>query len=255
MIARGLKIIGVIPARYASVRFPGKALAKIDGKTMIRHVYERAKGAKILSDIIVATDDKRIVDEVLSFKGKAVMTREHASGTDRIAEAVKNTDVDVVVNIQGDEPLMEPEMITRVINPFLDDSSVVMSTLAAEITDALDLCNQNIVKIVLDKDDFALYFSRAPIPYPRETMEKSKKTEIPVRFLKHIGIYAYTKKFLLDFTKLPVSKLEKAEKLEQLRALENGYKIKVLVTEHESVPVDVPDDVKKVEQLVRKGKK
>lgn len=252
MLQKSLKIIGVIPARYDSTRFPGKALADILGKPMIQHVYERVKSAALLNDLIVATDDKRIMEAVKKFNGKAVLTGKHDSGTDRIAEAVKKLDVDIIANIQGDEPLIEPAMVEQVVSPFLSDSSIAMSTLVSEITDASDLCNQNIVKVVTDNKDFAVYFSRSPIPFPRDNMENSNTCKPVASFLKHIGIYAYTKEFLLKFTSLPQGQLEKTEKLEQLRAIENGYRIKVIKTKFDSIPVDIPEDINKVKDFLRK---
>lgn len=247
------KVIGVIPARYGSSRFPGKPLANLCGKPLIVHVYDRALKSNLLSKLIVATDDERIQSSVRTYGGETVMTRiDHQSGTDRIAEAVENLAADIVVNIQGDEPLIEPEMIDEVVMPLLEDESVWMATLKKKITSQDEMDNPNVVKVVTDKNDFALYFSRSLIPYPRK---KSIKSD----FYKHIGIYAYRKEFLLKLTKLPIRCLEKVEELEQLRVLENGYRIKVAETKFDTVAVDTPEDLVKVEQLMknisRKGRK
>ena len=247
-----MKIFGVIPARFASKRFPGKILADICGKPMIQYVYERSKKSKLLNDIFVATDDKQIYNTVKNFGGNVVMTSEsHQSGTDRIAEAVQNLDLDIVVNIQGDEPLIMPEMIDEAISPMVTDMSVVMSTLANVVEEKSELSNSNIVKIVLDKDNFALYFSRLPIPYLRDMSFENPLTQFT--FYKHIGLYVYTKKFLLEFAKMKQSSLEIAEKLEQLRVLENGYRIKVVKTNYKSIPVDTLEDLEKVKQLITGG--
>ncbi|MEK6646399.1 MAG: 3-deoxy-manno-octulosonate cytidylyltransferase [Candidatus Firestonebacteria bacterium] len=260
-----MKIFGVIPARFASERFPGKMLADICGKPMIQHVYERSKKTKLLNDIFVATDAKQIYNVVKSFGGNVVMTsKRHKSGTDRIAEAVKNLDVDIVANIPGDEPLIMSEMIDKAISPMIKDMSIVMSTLANVVEKKSELLNPNTAKIVLDKNNFALYFSRLPIPYLRDAPKDPLRefTYAPVRlrrtvrgftFYKHIGVYVYTKKFLLAFTKMKQSSLEIAEKLEQLRVLENGYKIKVVKTKYKSIPVDILEDLERVKRLIIGG--
>jgi len=240
-------IMGVIPARYKSKRFPGKVLADISGKPMIQHVYERSKKSKLLNDVIVATDDTRIKRAVEKFNGNVVMTsKKHKSGSDRIAEVAKKLNADIIVNIQGDEPLINPKMIDQVVTPLLHDSNIYMSTLIRKITDPKDIKNPNIVKVVVDKNNFALYFSRSMIPY-QDVSESSGA-------YKHIGIYAYRKDFLLKFSKMKQSKLEKIEKLEQLRVLENGYKIKVVETNYNTISVDTPKDIKKVERTIKIGK-
>lgn len=235
-------VVAIIPARYASTRLNGKPLLHIDGKPMIQWVYERAKKAKLINDVIAATDDKRVFDAVRYFGGKAVMTSpEHRTGTDRIAEAAGGLNVDIIVNVQGDEPLIEPEMIDAAIRPLTNDSEIVAATLKTKIKDEKELNNPNVVKVVTDKNDFALYFSRLPIPYVRG-QEKN------IHF-KHIGLYVYRKDFLLKFARMKPTPLEEAEKLEQLRVLENGYKIKVVETKHDSIGVDTVEDLEKVRKI------
>ena len=241
-----MEVIGVIPARYESKRFPGKLLADLGGKPVIRHVYERSAGAKGLKVLLVATDDKRIFDVVESFGGKAVMTSpRHKSGTDRIAEVMAKIKGDVVVNIQGDEPFIRPKMIEDVIKPFKGKENVCMATLKCPIEKEEEITDPNVVKVVTDSDDFALYFSRLPVPYVRDGGKNS------VRFYKHIGLYAYTRGFLLKFAKLPHSSLEQAERLEQLRALEYGYSIKVLETRYSTLGIDTRQDLALARKMLR----
>ncbi len=244
----------IIPARYASTRFPGKPLCPLSGKPLIRHVYERSKQAKSALEVFVATDNKLIYDAVEGFGGKAIMTSEgHQSGTDRIAEAVKileNTgygiqDRDIIVNVQGDEPMIQPEMIEDVIK-LMEDERASIGTLAKKIEEAEEITDPNIVKVVFDEAGFALYFSRSPIPYHRDSQEISG-TKF---FYKHIGIYAYRKDVLLRLSNLPSTRLEGIEKLEQLRALENGFKIKVKETGFETIGVDTPTDLERVEKCL-----
>ena len=240
-----MKIICVIPARYSSTRLPGKALALIAGKPMIRHVYERACQAKYPEVVIVATDNKKIYDTVTEFGGMAVMTAEnHPTGTDRLAEvALKFPDADLIINVQGDEPLIEPEVIDNLAEAFLSDKSLVMATMATPMP-IEDYDNPGAVKVVTDKNGFALYFSRSLIPYPRYA-----ETELPVYL--HLGIYAYDREFLLKYAALPPAPLEKIEALEQLRALEYGYRIKVLKTGFHSIGVDTPEDLERVKLLLK----
>lgn len=241
-----MKILGIIPARFASTRFPGKPLADIGGKPMIQRVYEQAKKAKSLSDVIVATDDERIENAVKKFKGKVVMTSlKHKSGTDRCFEALQKTKgkFDVVINIQGDEPFIHPEQIEKVASCF-HSRDVQIATLALEIKKIEELINPNIPKVIVDKKKFAIYFSRTPIPYQREKNYSDWLTNHT--YYKHIGIYAYRTDVLEKITSLKQSSLELSEMLEQLRWLENGYKIKVEFTTQESVSVDTPDDLKKL---------
>ncbi|MBI3753555.1 MAG: 3-deoxy-manno-octulosonate cytidylyltransferase [Deltaproteobacteria bacterium] len=240
-----MDVVAIIPARYGSTRLEGKPLLDIAGKPMVRHVYERAKKARLVNDVIVATDDRRIFDVVKKFGGAAVMTSaSHKSGTDRLAEAAANIKCDVVVNVQGDEPLVEPEMIDEAVKPLVDDSEVYMATLKTKISDAEELNSPNVVKVVTDKNGFALYFSRYPIPYVREQGQGKN-----IHY-KHIGLYVYRKDFLLKFAQMKPTPLEEAEKLEQLRVLENGYKIKVVETRYNSIGVDTMEDLERVRRMV-----
>ncbi len=238
-----MRVVGVIPARYRSARLEGKPLAEIGGKPMIQHVYERSAESKLLSDLLVATDDERILDAVLGFGGKAVMTSpEHPSGTDRVAEAVEAIDAEVVVNIQGDEPFISPRALDQLVQPFTVDAGLEMSTLARRIENEADLTDPNVVKVVFDHHGSALYFSRSLIPFPRREEEH--------RAYEHIGLYAYRKTFLLEYAKMPPTPLERTEALEQLRALENGRRIRVVVTEdHLGLSVDTPEDLERARAL------
>lgn len=241
-----MEVLGVIPARFGSTRFEGKVLADILGKPMIQWVYEAATKVKLLDDLIIACDDERIMRAARDFGAKALLTsKAHTCGTDRIAEVVNPIDTRIVVNIQADEPLLYPAMVDSVARALLDDDNVVMSTLRKEITVLEELNDPNIVKVVVDKDDFALYFSRSAIPSAQRYVEKSAPG-LPKGFYKHIGLYAYTKDFLFTLKKLPISNLEKIEQLEQLRVLENGHKIKVIETNFETIGVDTPEDLLKV---------
>lgn len=240
------EVIAIIPARYESNRFRGKPLAKIAGKPMIQHVVERAQRVPLLSRIVVATDDSRIGDCVQSFGGEYVLTRsDHVSGSDRLAEAAELLGIsehDVVVNIQGDQPLFPPEVVEQVARPLLDDPSLPMSTLIYRIVRPEEIGDPNHVKTVFDRNHNALYFSRSPIPFQRNPKEAPAPT-----YYKHLGFYAYRKGFLLTFVALPEGEWERFEKLEQLRALEFGYRIKVTLTEHDSIEVDTPEDLQRVE--------
>lgn len=244
------KVVAIIPARYHSNRFEGKPLAEIMGKSMIQHVYERAQAVPMLSRIAVATDDDRIADCVRSFGGEVVMTRpDHVSGTDRLAEAASIMDIaeqDVVVNIQGDQPLFPAEVIDQVATPLLEDPALSMSTLIYKIVRKEEINDPNHVKTVFDRHGNALYFSRSSIPFQRNPDEPESPT-----YYKHLGFYAYRKGFLLTFVSLPEGEWERFEKLEQLRALEYGYTIRVVLTEHDSVEVDTQKDLERVEQLMK----
>lgn len=246
------KVVAIIPARYHSNRFEGKPLAKIMGKPMIRHVYERAKAVPILSRVAVATDDERIADCVRSFGGEAVMTRaDHVSGTDRLAEAASLMGIaeqDVVVNIQGDQPMFPAEVVEQVAGPLLADPALPMATLIYKIVRQEEIHDPNHVKTVFDKHGNALYFSRSAIPFQRNPEEAEAPT-----YYKHLGFYAYRKGFLLTFVGLPEGEWERFEKLEQLRALEFGYTIRVVLTRHDSVEVDTPKDLARVEALMKTG--
>ncbi|MDX9701776.1 MAG: 3-deoxy-manno-octulosonate cytidylyltransferase [Candidatus Auribacterota bacterium] len=238
------KVCGVIPARYDSSRFPGKPLALIAGKPMIQHVYERALKASLVNRLIVATDDERIFDTVIQFGGSAVMTdASHPSGTDRIAQAVGAIDCEYVLNIQGDEPLIDPCVIDNVAQALISDPHVVMATPIAEVTDMSDLDNPNVVKAVVDCNGFALYFSRSKVPFLRDSADTPNK-----KWYKHIGLYGFRKSFLLQLIKYPPSTLEKMERLEQLRVLENGFRIKTVMTQYVGIGVDTPEDVKEIEK-------
>jgi 3-deoxy-manno-octulosonate cytidylyltransferase (CMP-KDO synthetase) len=242
--------IAVIPARYDSTRLPGKPLVPLAGKPMIERVWERVRRAQSLSGVIVATDDERIRNVVESFGGEATMTRsDHRSGTERVGEvAAARADAEIVVNVQGDEPLIEPAAIDAAVEAIREDDEVRVSTLAVPIGKPGDIMDANIVKVVLDFDDNALYFSRAPIPWVRD-----RKSPVHARHLKHLGLYAFRREALMDFATFPQGDLERVEQLEQLRWLENGYRIRVVETEHDSVSVDVPEDVARVEQLLARG--
>ncbi len=245
-----MNVIGVIPARYSSTRFEGKVLADILGKPMIQHVWERARQARILDELIIACDDERVFDAARGFGAKAVLTaKAHTCGTDRICEVINPLDVKVVVNIQGDEPLIDPMMIDMVARPLLDDGSLSMATLMKKIENTAEIHDPNTVKVVFDKNNFALYFSRAAIPYYAETSDV--KT---LNYYKHIGLYGYTKDFLFTYRNLPVSQLERIEKLEQLRVLQEGYKIKVLETKVETIGVDTPQDLERLINRMKEQK-
>ncbi|MFH1752567.1 MAG: 3-deoxy-manno-octulosonate cytidylyltransferase [Candidatus Omnitrophota bacterium] len=236
-----MNAIGVIPARYKATRFEGKVLANLKGKPIIQHVYEMADESRMLDDLIVAADDERIIKAVKEFGGKAVLTSlGHQTGTDRLTEIINPLDVNIVVNIQADEPFVHHSMIDDLVNTLTDDASVPMATVIKKIDDKDDLINPNIVKVVIDKNGFALYFSRSPIPF-----ERGEKDNI---FYKHLGLYAYTKDFLFTYTNLPQSRLEKAESLEQLRALEHGFKIKTIETDINTIGIDTPEDLKRAEK-------
>ncbi len=245
-----MKFIAVIPARYASTRFPGKPLAVLGGKTVIQRVYEQA--VSVLPEAYVATDDERIFQAVEAFGGRAVMTRaDHKSGTDRIEEAVEKiaTDADVIINIQGDEPFIQPSQIETLIQLF-DDPATQIGTLGKRFETIDAVRNPNSPKIVTDRRGFALYFSRSVIPYIRGIEADEWLTHYP--FLKHLGIYAYRREVLAEVTRLPQSALEKAESLEQLRWLENGYRIRVGLTDVETVGIDTPEDLARAEAFLNK---
>ena len=238
-----MKFLGVIPSRYASTRLEGKPLKDICGHAMIEWVYKRAKLSK-LDEVVVATDDERIYKEVERFGGKAVLTStEHENGTSRIAEVcAKYTEYDVIVNVQGDEPLIEPEMINSIIDSFKEDNTISMSTLKYKIDTIEEIENPNYVKVVTDKKGYALYFSRSIIPYPR-------KLDIQ-NYYKHVGIYGYKRDFVIEYAKMEPTPLELSESLEQLRALENGYRIKVMETPYKIIGVDTQEELEKVREYI-----
>jgi len=238
--------IGIIPARFHSTRFEGKVLADINGKPMIQHVWERAKQAKLLDDLIVACDDERIYKTVKEFGGNAIFTAKgHASGTDRITEIANPLDVKIVVNIQADEPMLHPSIIDSVVESLRMDEALSVATVIKRIEHPEEINDSNVVKVVIDKNNFALYFSRLPIPFVRDEQNQE------MVYYKHLGLYGYTKDFLFIYKNLPQSRLEKLEKLEQLRILENGYRIKVVETKFETYGVDTPQDLLKVRKMVQ----
>jgi 3-deoxy-manno-octulosonate cytidylyltransferase (CMP-KDO synthetase) len=244
--------IAIIPARYASTRLPGKPLVSLAGKAMIERVWERTRRATKISRVIIATDDERIIQAAAAFGAEAVMTRsEHRSGTERVAEvaATKAREgEEIFVNVQGDEPLIEPAAIDTAVEAVESDDSVSVATLMVPITKAAGIMDPNVVKVVLDFDGNALYFSRAPIPWVRD-----RHAPVHAQHMKHLGLYAFRRAALLDFPTLPLGDLERIEQLEQLRWMENGYKIRVAETPHDSVSVDVPEDIALVEELLRES--
>lgn len=240
-----MKVIAVIPARYASKRFPAKLMQDLVGKTVITRTYEAAINTNLFDDVFVVTDSDVIFNEIVSHGGKAIMSiKEHESGSDRIAEAVYNLDVDIVINVQGDEPFIDKDSLSKLIQVYKNDDKgeVDLASLMSEITDIQDIENPNKVKVVVDQSGFALYFSRSVIPYPRE-----KNAE--VRYMQHVGIYAFRKQALLDFYNLPMKSLEASEKLEQLRYLEFGKRIKMVETNHVGIGIDTPEDLEKAKSL------
>ncbi len=246
-----MKIVGIIPSRYASQRLPAKSLADIHGKPMVQRVYERAKQSRLLTDVIIATDDERIASVVRKFGGKAVMTApEIQSGSDRVAFVARGLDADIIVNVQGDEPLIEPAMIDQTIQLLIDDDTAVVGTAVKKITSLDELLTPNVVKVVIDKNNYALYFTRSLVPFIRDSQEV---TDWPTRavFYKHFGIYVYRGSFLQRYASLPSTPLEQAEKLEQLRILENGFRIKVGITEFDSIPVDTQEDLDRVRAKIK----
>ncbi len=249
-----MKVCAIIPARYASTRLPGKPLLKVKGKTIIQLVYEQCKKVSLLERVIVATDDERIFKEVESFGGDCVLTSpSHTSGTDRIAEVAQNLDFDVVVNVQGDEPLISPDAIESAIKPFFEKENMLMTTLKTGIKSKEELFNPNVVKVVCDREGFALYFSRLPLPYRKH---KEMALLYPVNrdnlnhYFKHIGLYAYKRDFLLKLSEMKPTFLEKTEGLEQLRVLENGYRIFVVETEFDTLGIDTMDDFLKLKKIM-----
>jgi 3-deoxy-manno-octulosonate cytidylyltransferase (CMP-KDO synthetase) len=243
------KILGVIPARYTSSRFPGKPLAQIGSKPMLQHVFERTAQARYLTRVTIATDDERIAAAARSFGAPVRMTRaDHLSGTDRVAEVASADTAELIVNIQGDEPLIDPAAIDAAILPLLHDDEIQMGTLKKRIEDPREIVDPNVVKVVTDRLGNAIYFSRSTIPYGGRDSSRAG-LEPRFSYYKHIGLYVYRRDFLLGYSDLPVGPLERAERLEQLRALENGYSIRVVETEYESLGVDTPEDLERVSKL------
>ncbi len=253
-----MAVVAIIPARYSSTRFPGKPLARIGGKPMVQHVYENASKASGLDRVVVATDDQRILETVKDFGGEAVLTsKNHASGTDRLAEVVKHLKAEWVINVQGDLPFVRPQTISRTLRPLRRDRSIFMGTARTPIYQKEEWFNPNVVKVVTDTQGFALYFSRSPIPYLREQAGITDSSpaadchEARIWGYRHIGIYAYRRDFLLKFSRLRPTLLERIEGLEQLRALSHGYRIRVADVEEPSVEVNTPEDLKKAEEYLR----
>ncbi len=241
-----MKVIAVIPARFDSTRFPGKLMEDLGGKTIIARTLEAAINTGLFDDVFVATDSDIIFTEVINNGGKAIMSvNTHESGSDRIAEAIANMDVDIVVNVQGDEPFINKEPLEMLLREFRNDTNkkIDLGSLMREITGRDEIGNPNNVKVVVDNENFALYFSRSVIPYPRDEGHKG-------RYFQHIGIYAFRKEALADFSRLPIGVLEASEKLEQLRYLENGKRIKMVETEHFSIGIDTPEDLEKARSLI-----
>lgn len=241
-----MKIIAVIPARYASTRFPAKLMQDLGGKTVILRTYEATVNTQLFDAVFVVTDSDLIFKEIISNGGKAIMSiKEHESGSDRIAEAVENLDVDIVVNVQGDEPFIDKKPLEELIAVFKEDADkkVDLASLMYEITEEDEIENPNNVKVVVDQNNFALYFSRSVIPFPREK-------NVGVQYMKHIGVYAFRKQALLDFFTLPMKSLEASEKLEQLRYLEFGKRIKMVLTSHGSVGIDTLEDLERARKLI-----
>ncbi len=253
-----MKVVAVIPARWQSTRLKGKVLADINGKPMIQHVWERVSKAHSVDDVIVAADKEKVIKAVESFGGKAVFTSpEQPSGTDRIAELANGIDADVFINVQADEPLVHPLMVDELAQVFEYEKGLQMATLIKRIHHKEDINDPGVVKAVVDRKGYALYFSRSPIPFIREKEEQAEllpdstiSPDISARYFKHIGLYSYTKDFLFTYTNLPKSMLEMDEKLEQLRVLEHGYKIKTIETRYDTIGVDTQEDLEKVRQVL-----
>lgn len=259
-------VLVVIPARYGSTRFPGKPLAPLQGKPVIQHVYEQAAKARLAHEVVVATDDERIAAAVGRFGVRAVMTSPTArSGTERAAEVARGRDEQIIINVQGDEPLVHPDMVDQLAEHLERHRAIPMASLMTTLTQPEDMNNPNVVKVVVDRDGFALYFSRSPIPFMRQETRDRRQVSgasdpplspvpcLPSQFWKHLGIYGYQRHFLLQFPHLEPTPLEQAEQLEQLRTLEHGYRIKLLETPHDTVGIDTPEDLKRVAIMLQKG--
>ena len=254
-----MKIVAVIPARWQSTRLKGKVLVKIKGKPMVQHVWERLKKAQEIDNIVIAVDKEKVKKAVESFGAKCILTSsEHPSGTDRIAEIAQTVEADVFVNVQADEPLIDPAMVDELAQVFKYEHNINMATLITRIHKKQDIFNPNVIKVVVDRKGFALYFSRSPIPYVRDdgtetiSCDMGQTSDISASYFKHIGLYAYTKDFLFKYTGFPKSMLENEEKLEQLRVLEHGYKIKTVETRHETISVDTQEDLDRVREMFEK---
>ena len=241
-----MKIIAVIPARYEASRFPGKLMERLGDQTVILTTYQNVVGTGLFEEVFVATDSQIIFDEIVANKGKAVMTGQHETGSDRIAEAVENIECDIVINVQGDEPFLKLEPLRQLIQVFKEDTSkeISLASLKIKLTDQEEIENPNNVKVITDQKDFALYFSRAVIPFAREK-------SVAINYFKHIGVYAFRKSALLNFSKLEMTPLELAEKIECIRYLESGMKIKMIETDFVGVGIDVPEDLEKARQILK----
>jgi 3-deoxy-manno-octulosonate cytidylyltransferase (CMP-KDO synthetase) len=238
------RILGVVPARFASSRFPGKVLATLAGRPVLQHVFERACQARYLTNVIIATDDDRVASAARRFGAPVRMTRaDHPSGTDRAAEVASADSAELIVNIQGDEPLIDPAAIDAAVLGLLDDPEIPMATLKKKIERPEEAASPNVVKVVSDRADNAIYFSRFPIPFVRDQRPPG------LEHFKHIGLYVYRREFLLEYPRLPIGPLERAERLEQLRAIENGFRIRVIETDYDSLGVDTPEDLERVSEL------
>ncbi len=252
---KGINSTAIIPARYNSTRLPGKPLIDLAGKTLIQRVYEQVKRSRLLTRVIVATDDSRIEQAVSGFGGDCLMTStEHETGTDRIAEVARFIDSDIIVNVQGDEPFISPDVIDAAIEPLLVDHELQMSTTCEPLADPQDLLNPNVVKVVMDAQKYALYFSRAPIPFPRDVYLSTGIEAVSVQSgYRHTGLYVYRRDFLLEYASWPRSPLEQIESLEQLRALEHGIKVKVVECKGNSLSIDTPQDLQKALERLSTG--
>jgi 3-deoxy-manno-octulosonate cytidylyltransferase (CMP-KDO synthetase) len=247
-----MAVVAIIPARYASTRFPGKPLALIGGKPMIQHVYENTARTPGLDRVIVATDDERILTAAKSFGAEAMLTStRHASGTDRLAEVARKIKAEWIVNVQGDLPFVSPKTILGAVKSLRQNRSIPMGTVRTPIFEQSEWLNPNVVKVVTDKKGFALYFSRAPIPHLRDDDHRARAADGKILGHRHVGIYVYRRDFLLKFARMPETALEKTEKLEQLRALSNGYRIRVADVDEPSIEIDTPEDLQKAEAYVR----
>lgn len=245
------RVLAVIPARYASMRLPGKMIMELAGKPVVLHAYERTCEASLVDKVIVAADDSRIVDALAAYQAPVQMTSpDHVCGTDRIAEVALGVDAEIILNVQGDEVNIEPETIDNVIRPLLDQADVVMSTARHRITEPEIINNPNVVKVVCDVNGHALYFSRSPIPHIRDQIDRD--SELNTSYWQHVGIYAFRRDFLIEFSGMSQTPLENLEKLEQLRAIENGYKIAVVETVHESIGIDTPEDLERARAILEK---
>jgi 3-deoxy-manno-octulosonate cytidylyltransferase (CMP-KDO synthetase) len=246
-----IRVLGVIPSRFASSRFPGKAIHTIAGRTLVEHVYRRSLRADVLDEVVVATDDERVAEAVRGFGGNVEMTSaEHRCGTERVAEVASRHECEIVVNIQGDEPLIRPEMIQRAVHALIQDSTASMSTLSVPVEDWDQISDSNVVKVVTDLAGYAIYFSRCPIPFVRRD---GAMPDHHASHAKHVGLYVYRKDYLLEFVQRSPTPLELSERLEQLRALETGARIRVVQTSWDSIGVDTPEDALRVERILRDG--